>query len=180
MSMMHKNLAKVIPLQPVKAKKASEQKWGRDVMALGFCIVPSMLLRAQARLSLNPAHLAILLHLADFWWEAERKPHPSKKTRGERLGLSPRQVQRYMAELEEMKLLERIERRVSSCGKRSNFYDLAGLVARLKQLAPEFKDAEEKAKAERRRVTRPGLRSRTALETHALERVGEASATDVL
>lgn len=152
--------AKVIPLHPLKAKKASERKWGKDVMGFGFCIVPSLLLRAQARLKLNPTHLAILMHLADYWWEAERKPHPSKKTLGERLGLSARQVQRYIAELEDMKLLQRIQRTAPSRGKQSNFYDLSGLVARLKELEAEFRQVEEKAKSERRRVSRPGLRSR--------------------
>ena len=153
---------KVIPLHPLKAKRASEEKWGGEVMKFGFCIVPSLLLRAQARLKLNPTHLAILMHLADFWWEAANKPRPSKKTLGERVGLSPRQVQRYMAELEAMKLVQRIERRAPSQGKRPNFYDLSGLVARLKELEPEFREAEEKAREERRRVTRPGLRHRLA------------------
>lgn len=157
-----KTSAKVIPLHPLKAKKASERKWGKEVMGFGFCIIPSLLLRAQPRLKLNPTHLAILMHLADFWWEAERKPHPSKKTLGERLGLSARQVQRYIAELEAMKLLQRIERRSPSRGKRSNLYDLSGLVARLKELEPEFRQVEEKSQAERRRVSRPGLRRRPA------------------
>jgi hypothetical protein len=152
---------KVIALHPLKAKKTSERKWGKEVMALGFCIVPSLLLRAQARLKLDPTHLAILIHLADFWWEAERKPHPSKKTLGERLSLSARQVQRKIAELEAMKLLQRVERTAASRGKRSNFHDLSGLVARLKELEREFRQVEEKAKAERRRVARPGFRHRT-------------------
>lgn len=164
MGLVNKTPGKVIPLQPLKAKKASERKWGSEVMAFGFCIVPSLLLRAQARLKLSPTHLAILMHLADFWWDAERKPHPSKKTLGERLGLSPRQIQRYMAELEGMKLLRRIERRAPSRGKRSNFHDLSGLVTRLKELEPEFREAEEKARAERRRVSRPGIKHRAAMD----------------
>ena len=50
--------AKVVPLrQPLKATKASERKWGKPVMGLGFCIVPSLLLRAQQRLKLNPTEL---------------------------------------------------------------------------------------------------------------------------
>ncbi len=157
---IEKTAGKVIRLQPQNAKKASERKWGREVMALGFCMVPSLLFRAQARLKLNPTHLAIVMHLADFWWEAERKPHPSKKLLGERLGLSPRQVLRYTAELEDMGLLQRIERRTPGRGKRSNIYDVSGLVTRLKELEPEFREAEEMARAERRRVSRPGIKHR--------------------
>ena len=73
--------AEVVQLrQPLKATRASEQKWGKAVMGLGFCIVPSLLLRAQQRLKLTPTQLAILMHLADYWWDVGRKPFPTKKT----------------------------------------------------------------------------------------------------
>jgi hypothetical protein len=153
---------KVIPLHPLKAKRASEQKWGREVMAFGFCIVPSLLLRGQARLKVNATQLAILMHLADFWWDADRKPHPSKGTLAERLHLSARQVQRHIAEMEQMGLVKRIERRVSGRGKRSNYYDLSGLVARLKEIEPDFRKAEEAAREERRKASRPLWKNRGA------------------
>ena len=155
------NSENVVPLrQPRKAMKASERKWGRAVMGLGFCIVPSLLLRAQQRLKLSPTQLAVLMHLADYWWDVNRKPFPSKKTLGDRLGLSPRQVQRYIADLEEMGFVQRIERRAIHRGKLSNEYDLSGLVARLKELAPEFREVEEEIKSRRRAVAKPGLRHR--------------------
>jgi hypothetical protein len=154
--------AKVIPLQPLKAKKASERKWGKAVMDLGFCIIPSLLLRAQARLGLNPTQLAVLMHLADYWWEAERKPDPKMETLGNRLKLGPRQVRRYIAELEDAGFVTRIERRAPHRGKISNEYDLSGLVSRLRELEPEFREVEEQVKAQRRAVARPGMRSRRA------------------
>lgn len=152
--------ADVIQLHPVKDKKTSERKWGKGVMGLGFCIVPSLLLRAQARLGLNPTQLAVLMHLADYWWDVDRKPYPSKKTLGERLKLGPRQVQRYIAELERANLVKRVERRAAHKGKLSNEYDLSGLVARLQELEPEFRKVEEDVKASRREVERPGGRVR--------------------
>ena len=153
--------AEVIPLHPQKATKASERKWGKRVMGLGFCIVPSLLLRAQRRLCLNPTQLSVLMHLADYWWDVDRKPFPSKKTLGERLGLGPRQVQRYIAELESAGLVKRIERTAAHRGKLSNEYDLSGLVERLKELEPEFRKVEDENKTRRRAVARPGLRRRT-------------------
>ena len=153
--------AKVIPLRPQKAAKASERKWGKRVMDIGFCIVPSLLLRAQRRLGLNPTQLAVLMHLADYWWDVDRKPYPSKKSLGERLGLGPRQVQRYLAELEEAGLVRRIERRAAHRGKISNEYDLSGLVERLKEIEPDFRQVEEEVKARRRAVARPGIRRRS-------------------
>ena len=152
--------AKVIPLQPLKAKKASERKWGKAVMDLGFCIIPSLLLRAQARLGLNPTQLAVLMHLADYWWEAERKPYPKMETLGNRLKLGPRQVRRYIAELEDAGFVTRIERRAPHRGKISNEYDLSGLVSQLRALEPEFREVEEKVKAQRSAVARLGIRSR--------------------
>lgn len=152
--------ADVVPFPARDANKASERKWGRKVMERGFCIMPSLIFRAQARLKLNATQLAVLMHLADYWWDVDRRPWPAKKTIADRLGLSARQVQRYMAELEEMGYVKRIERRAKHKGKLSNEYDLSGLVERLKQLEPEFREVDEENEARRRDVARPGLRRR--------------------
>ncbi len=151
----------VVQLRPPKAGRASEKKWGKQVMELGFCIVPSLLLRAQQRLGLNPTQLAVLMQLCDFWWEDARKPHPGKKLLAERLGLSERQVQRYIAELEQAGLVERIERRASHGGKMTNTYDLSGLVVRLKKLEPEFRKVEEDVKTERKAVAKRGYKPKS-------------------
>ena len=156
--------AKVVHLRPSKATQASERKWGKLVMKAGFCIIPSLLLRAQQRLKINPIQLALLMHIADYWWDVDRKPFPAKKTLGERLGIGPRQVQRHLADLEKAGLLSRIPRTAKHRGKLSNEYDLSGLVERLKELEPDFREVEEEVKARRRAVTRPGLRRRVALE----------------
>lgn len=146
----------VVPLRPDKARKESEKKWGKDVMGLGFSIIPSLLFRAQRRLGLSPTQLAIIVQIADFWWDESRKPYPSKETLSERLGLSERQIQRHIAELENAGLVERVERRAAHKGKLSNAYDLSGLVERLKELEPEFREADEEAKSLRKEVARPG------------------------
>lgn len=141
----------VVALRPSKAEQVSDKKWSKPVMKLGFCIIPSLLLRAQQRLGLNPTQLAVLLQLADYWWDQDRKPYPSKQALSERLGLSPRQIQRYIAELEAAGLVQRIERRAAHRGKLSNEYDLSGLVERLKKIAPEIEQANEiKRQATRR------------------------------
>jgi DNA-binding MarR family transcriptional regulator len=152
---LKKQSKKVVPLHPQELKK-SELKWGKAVMKLGFSMVPSLLLRAQQRLGLNPTQLAILIQLSDYWWDPERKPYPGKKALSERLGLSTRQIQRHIAELQTAGLVERIERRAPHRGKLSNEYDLSGLVARLKKLEPEFREASEEAKEIRRQVKHRG------------------------
>lgn len=76
----------------------------------------------------------------------------------ERLGLSPRQVQRHIADLETAGLVERVERRAPHGGKLTNVYDLGGLVKRLKKLEPDFRKVEEDARKARRAVSRRGFR----------------------
>lgn len=139
-----------------KSEHKADKKWGNDVMKIGFCMIPSLLLRAQRRLGLNPTQLAILLQLADYWWDADNKPFPSKKSLSERLGIGTRQIQRYVAELEEGGFVKRIERFGDNNGKLSNHYDLSGLVQKLKLLEPEFTAVEQEAKDKRRKVSRQG------------------------
>jgi predicted transcriptional regulator len=150
----------VIPLHSAKLGKASEKKWGRAVIKIGFSVVPSLLLRAQRRLHLSPTDLAVLLQLCDYWWDEARKPYPSKDSLSERLNLSPRQIQRIIANLEKEGLVKRIERRGLHGGKLSNLYDLTGLVTKLQNIEPDFRKVEEEAKLRRKAVARPGLRAR--------------------
>lgn len=153
--------ATIVPL-PTPAKKPSAKavaKWGKDVWELGFNSIPAILFHGQRRLGLSCNHLCVLLQLADFWWDAGRKPFPSKEELSLRIGLSERQVQRVIAELEKKGYVRRIERRLPKRGKTSNEYDLTGLVQELAKIAPEFKRAREDAKARRMELATPlGLR----------------------
>jgi hypothetical protein len=58
--------------------------------------------------------------------------------------------------MEEAGLVTRIQRYGDDKRKLSNHYDLSGLVERLKQLEPEFKEVENEAKEKRRKISRPG------------------------
>ena len=140
--------SKVLPLRPKKeTQKASEKKWGKAVMKLGFNMIPALLLRGQRRLGLSPTQLAILLQLTDFWWEKDRIPFPSKQALSDRLGISPRQVQRHIAELEGAGLVKRIERTsFSHKGKSSNAYDLTGLVNASKNWLLNLRKLKKKQK----------------------------------
>lgn len=151
----------VVPLPQKISSRSSERKWGKAVCDLGFSIIPSLIFRAQARLGLNATQLAVLLQLADYWWDQERHPYPSKATLGERLQLSPRQVQRYIAELENAGFVKRIDRYATHKGRLSNQYDLSGLVTRLKKLEPEFREVEDRKKQVSKRG---GLRNKKQAE----------------
>lgn len=145
---------------PAGDRKHSERKWGKAVMSHGYCLLPSILLQAQARLAVSAQEMMVLLQLVEHWWTPESKVYPSKETLGERIGLSEKQVQRHIRRLEEAKLVKRIERFAPDGGRTSNEYDLSGLVARLKQIEPDFAAAKQ-AKAA---AKKPGGPVATALK----------------
>lgn len=143
---------KATPSFAAPEAKDSEKKWGKAVMALGYCIFPSILLQCQGRLQLNAQEMIVLLQLAEHWWTAEGQVYPSKETIGERIGLSGKQVQRHIKKLEDAGFVQRQARYRQGRGQMSNEYDLSGLVIKLKALAPEIaKGRELKAAA-----TKPG------------------------
>lgn len=153
----------VIPIKPkADPRKASEKKYGKPVMNLGFCIVPSLLMQAQARLGINPVQFNIIMHLADIWWDAAQRPWPKKQLLAERMGMSERQVQRQIAELESAGLVQRIGRTRPGRGKTSNEYDLSGLVKRLKELEPEFTEMKQENQKRRKAVALPKHRRPSA------------------
>lgn len=137
--------------QSAPKRRSAEAKWGRSVMDRGFVTVPAILLRGQRRLGLTGTQLAILLQLIDWWTDADRQPWSSKETLAQRIGISERQLQRQIAQLEKAGLVKR-EEKITNRGKRPNTYNLSGLVERLQQLAPEFKQA----KAALKQVEHPG------------------------
>ena len=160
--------AAVIPPHPAKPDvgaaaatpaqdRRSERKWGKAVMDVGYAIIPSILLRAPRRLGLSPTQLAIVLVMAEFWWDPAKNPWPSKAELSNRLGLKERQLQRHIAELEKAGLITRKQRFIRG-RKHTNEYDLSGLVAKLRALAPEFEKAKEDAKARRELVSTPAGR----------------------
>lgn len=136
------------------AKRESEAKWGKEVMDVGYCIVPSVLLRAQARLGLSGQQLVLLLQLYEHWWKNDKLPYPKKDTLATRMGISAKQVQRLTQQLEKAGYIQR-RRRSTYRGQTSNAIDFSGLVKRLKELAPEFATARS---ATRKVEARGGLK----------------------
>lgn len=135
--------AKVIPINSKALQRESTMKWGAAVMKLGYSIIPSALLQAQARLLISPQQMVVLLQLIEHWWRAESKVYPSKEKIAQRVGLSARQVQRHIVVLEQKKLVKRIYRTAKGKGKITNEYDLSGLVKKLKEIEPDMAKAKK-------------------------------------
>lgn len=113
----------------------SEDQWDVEVnRKFGLCLIPSLLLRSQQQMGLNPTQLLLLVQLCDLSDDPGQHPAPSKKTLSERLGLSERQIQRHLSELEKAGLISRIECQRPDGGLSANEYDLTGLKMALKKL----------------------------------------------
>lgn len=101
----------VVPLNPKQHPQATlkvlDQKWGKETMEANYTVLPSALLRGQARLGINATELAVLVHLIDHWWKADEMPWPSKRTLADRLRVGEKTIQRAIAHLEEEGLIKR-------------------------------------------------------------------------
>lgn len=153
---------KAVPFQSKTALKVSEKKWGHDVLQHGWCLLPSLLFRAQRKLNITALQMAVLLQILEHWWEAERAPYPSKETIAHRLNMSARQVQRHTAALEKAGYLRRRERKAVNRGQLSNFYEFDGLVAALKRIEPEVAQAFAESRQRIRVATGRGVKPRAA------------------
>lgn len=105
-------------------------------MARGFTIIPNLLLSHQHALGLSSLHCMLLIHLTTYWWESDRNPYPSKSVLAQRMGISDRQVQRYVSDLVQAGFIRRQRESIRGKGGRMIVsFDLSGLVERLKTIA---------------------------------------------
>lgn len=116
-------------------------KWGRPVAERGFAQIPNYLLLLNQFLDrehrLSPVELLVLLQLVGSWWKKGDLPFPSMGTLATRCGVSDRQVQRSIGQLEQIGLLKRVNRRNKGIIA-SNAYDLTPLVEILEEVAKAF------------------------------------------
>ena len=139
---------------PVKQKPLhrAEHKYTKPVIAIGYTVLPSMLLRGQARLKLTPMQLNVLLQILEPWWSADKLPFLSKETIAQRMRKSPRTVQRVIGQLEKAGHIKRIERHDGPGRQTSNYFDPDGFVKKLVALEPEFRKAKEQNMLRKKKV----------------------------
>ena len=142
----------VVPLKKAPDRTQSDRKWGAAVMSHGQCILPSILLRAQARLLLNSTQMIVLLQLIEHWWSADGRVFPSLSTIAKRIDMTPKTVQRTVDALVEKGLVSKTRRTLPGRGNASNEYSFDGLVNKLKVIEKDF----EKARAAKKAAAKPG------------------------
>jgi DNA-binding transcriptional regulator YhcF (GntR family) len=145
------------PTKEKDGKRNWDRMWGKPVVDYGYVALPRLLLEGQRRLGLNATQMLVLIQLANLWWDPGKNPWPSKARLANSLGLSPRQIQRIIGELEQAGLILRKERfRANRMGQTSNEFDLSGLVSKLKALEPEFTKARRDASEIKNKVQKRG------------------------
>src|SRR5690606_3436288 len=106
-----------------KARSSTEKIWGKAVYSHGYAGIPSILIRGQRRLGLNPMQMNICIQLLDYWYDPARKPFPTKKELAQRIGCTQKTIQNNIRELEAAGLVKRVQRRTASGDWNSNIYD---------------------------------------------------------
>lgn len=140
----------------VQDVQANEKKWGKPLMKAGWTAFPSVILEKQHALGLTAMDVNIILYLSTHWWEAERKPYPSKRTIAQALGVTPRTIQKRIAALEQLGFIEREYRQHKLKGNDTNIYHFNGLIKAAEPYAiekiEEIDSAVAAKKARRSRV----------------------------
>ena len=148
-----------------RKKSSTEKIFGDGVMAHGYTGVPNIMVRAQARLGLNPAQFNILVQLLSYYIEPDRPPYPPKRHLLERTGMSEATLKKHLKALEQAGFIER-EQRVTNAGDfGSNIYHMKGLVAKLRKLVPDFDKERAEREESRRNSERPNARRNTVAKT---------------
>lgn len=114
---------------PPRKPNPNDAKWTPALMRAGWTVIPNIIFERQQALGLDALDINILLHIASHWWDANNKPHPSKTTIANAIGVDARTVQRHIAALERGNLIRREQRRTSPTGSKTNIYHLDGLIA---------------------------------------------------
>ncbi len=130
------------------AENTLTKKWGKDALAMGWTAIPTSLFFLQNKLNINPTTMNVLLNMIMHWWGSTESPFPSQTSIALRMGVSKRTVQRAVAELEKLKLIEKTT--TSPKDPRfhgRNLYDLSPLAQVLNVMTPGVK-----ADVKRRRV----------------------------
>jgi DNA-binding transcriptional ArsR family regulator len=145
-----------------QALRMNEKKWTKPLMDAGWTAIPAVIIERQAALGLDALDVNILLHLANYWWTEDNKPHPSKGTIAKAVGVDPRTVQRHIAQMEAGGLIRREERRISGVGSRTNLYHFDGLIKEARPFADE--KLAERRRREQEDKERPGRKGHPHLK----------------
>lgn len=110
------------------------RKWG-GALSAGYQVLPDVIVRHQRALGLSATDLVVILNLNAAWWRRERPPFPRIGTIARRMDITERTVQRSLAKLEKLGLIQRRRENVGQHGKSRQVFDLTPLAAHAESFA---------------------------------------------
>jgi DNA-binding HxlR family transcriptional regulator len=113
---------------------AFTERFGPTVRDAGVVLIPRVLLTGLGELSIKPIHAVVLMQLIACWGSASDHPFPKRKLLRKWLGCDKRTLDRAIADLVSLGLIEKRRRPSQTRRQTSNEYDLTNLVERLKPL----------------------------------------------
>src|SRR3712207_3956972 len=105
-------------------------RFGDELLQAGFTAVPNLVLRHYVALGITPTEMMFIIHIWQYWWN-EKDPYPSLRTIAERMGISWRNAQRYVASLRQKGVLVVSPRFAAGLGQMTNEYDFSPLTQRV-------------------------------------------------
>ncbi|WP_181953240.1 helix-turn-helix domain-containing protein [Achromobacter kerstersii] len=138
----------------IQDKKPSplQEKWGEEILELGFVLVPTLLLRKQKDLGLESTELVVLLNLLSTWWVPERNPFPRTATIAQRMHVTQRTVQRCLKTLEDKGFIakNRVRTGTPEEMRTQTSYEMSGTVRKLAAAKAGVVAGPQKQKTRRR------------------------------
>jgi DNA-binding transcriptional MocR family regulator len=107
-------------------------RFGDDLMQGGFTGLPNRILEHYAELGIEPIEMMFIIQVWQFWWGVH-DPYPSMATIAKRMGVSRRQVQRYVGSLRLKGFLEVNERYLDGRGQATSEYDFEPLLKAVRE-----------------------------------------------
>jgi len=101
-------------------------RFGDELLQAGFTAVPNLVLRHYVALGITPTEMMFIIHIWQYWWN-EKDPYPSLRTISDRMGISWRNAQRYVASLKQKAVLVVTPRFAAGLGQMTNEYDFSPL-----------------------------------------------------
>jgi hypothetical protein len=111
------------PNPNVVRESVLKQKWTAPLIDAGYNSIPQVFFNYQRELGLDIVDFNIIGQLSSFWWLPSNVARPSKATIAERIGRSPRTVQRRIRKLQDSGKIRCIAR-----PGRPNIYLFDGLI----------------------------------------------------
>ncbi|WP_315927446.1 helix-turn-helix domain-containing protein [Mesorhizobium sp. SP-1A] len=141
-----------------RGKSSTERIFGAEVISHGFTGVPNILVRAQSRLGISTTQFNIIVQLLSYWIDPTRPPFPPKRELAQRMSITQQTLRINIKALEDKGYISRIQQKTAAGDYGSNIYRLDGLVAKIKELVPDFDEERDERRKARTKTEIPNAR----------------------